>query len=90
MILPGWLWLYDHGHYRKGGVVQKVVYLLHWGMILLGLFFLVGATYAVIIQIIDAYATGTIGMWIHIYIALTELTISIGGAFSCADNSNSS
>ncbi|KAB8076569.1 transmembrane amino acid transporter protein-domain-containing protein [Aspergillus leporis] len=61
MSLPGWLWLYDHGHYRKGTLYQKVVYLLHIGIVLLGLFFLVGATYGVVIQINDAYKSGMIG-----------------------------
>lgn len=42
-------------------------------MILVGFFFLVGATYGTIVSIIDAYNSG-----------------SIAGAFSCADNSNSS
>ncbi|KAJ5565067.1 hypothetical protein N7513_001309 [Penicillium frequentans] len=73
MSLPGLLWLYSNSHYRKGTFTQKIIYVLHWGMVLLGVFFLVGATYGVIIEIIDAYATGT-----------------IGSAFSCADNSNSS
>lgn len=62
MSLPGWLWLYDHGHYRTGTLIQKVVYVLHIGLVLLGIFFLVGATYGVVKQIIDAYATGLIGM----------------------------
>ncbi|RFU28986.1 hypothetical protein B7463_g7359, partial [Scytalidium lignicola] len=73
MMLPGWFWLYDHGHYRKGSVMQQLIYWLHWGMILMGIFFLVGATYGVILEINEAYADGT-----------------IGSAFSCADNSNSS
>ncbi|KAH8810727.1 transmembrane amino acid transporter protein-domain-containing protein [Xylogone sp. PMI_703] len=73
MMLPGWLWLYDHGHYRKGSATQQIIYWLHWAMIGLGVFFLVGATYGVILQINQAYADGT-----------------IGSAFSCADNSNSS
>lgn len=62
MSLPGWLWLYDHGHYKKGSLLQKIVYVLHVGMVLLGLFFLVGATYGVVMQIKAAYATGQIGM----------------------------
>ncbi|KAL4756300.1 uncharacterized protein BDW70DRAFT_154312 [Aspergillus foveolatus] len=74
MNLPGLLWLYDHAHYRKGSFVQKVVYLLHIGLVLLGIFFFVGATYGVVKQIIDAYATGQ---------------IVIGSVYSCADNSNS-
>ncbi|KAE8393739.1 transmembrane amino acid transporter protein-domain-containing protein [Aspergillus alliaceus] len=73
MSLPGCLWLYDHWHYKNGTLKEKVVFLLHCGLVLLGLFFLVGATYGVVIQIIDAYSSGT-----------------IGSAFSCADNSNSS
>ncbi len=61
MSLPGWLWLHDHGHYKKGPLMQKITYILHVGIVLLGLFFCVGATYGVVIQIIDAYATGLIG-----------------------------
>ncbi|OJD38033.1 transmembrane amino acid transporter [Diplodia corticola] len=71
--LPGWLWLFDHGGWRKGMGCRKAVgYWLHWGLVALGLFFLVGGTYAVVRQITDAYADGT-----------------IGSAFSCADNSGS-
>ncbi|KAF7617026.1 putative neutral amino acid permease [Aspergillus flavus] len=73
MSLPGWLWLYDHWHYKNGTMKEKAVFVLHCGLVLLGLFFLVGATYGVVIQIVDAYSSGT-----------------IGSAFSCADNSNSS
>ncbi|GFG26867.1 N amino acid transport system protein [Aspergillus udagawae] len=61
MSLPGWLWLYDHGHYRKGTLIQRVAYLLHCGLVALGLFFLVGATYGVVVQIVDAYNSGAIG-----------------------------
>lgn len=91
MCLPGFLWLHSNGHYRTGTLVQKVIYLLHWDMVLLGVFFLVGATYGVVIQIIDAYATGAIGMpaILSIWRNLT-LTFSPGSAFSCVDNSNSS
>ncbi|KAJ5460134.1 uncharacterized protein N7458_001686 [Penicillium daleae] len=59
--LPGLLWLYDHGHYLKGSLMQKVKFFLHIGIVLLGIFILVGATYGVIIQIKAAYADGTIG-----------------------------
>jgi hypothetical protein len=92
MCLPGFLWLYSNGHYRKGSLVQKLIYLLHWGMVLLGVFFLVGATYGVVIQIIDAYATGAIGKF-DIPSTLHNLRLTfflLGSAFSCADNSNSS
>ncbi|KKA17907.1 hypothetical protein T310_8149 [Rasamsonia emersonii CBS 393.64] len=61
MMLPGWFWLYDHSHYREGTHLQTLYYWLHWGMILLGAFFLVGATYGVVLEINDAYANGIIG-----------------------------
>ncbi|TQB71878.1 hypothetical protein MPDQ_007252 [Monascus purpureus] len=61
MSLPGWLWLHDHGNWKRGSLVQKLVYLFHWGLVFLGLFFLVGATYGVSIEIRDAYRTGIIG-----------------------------
>lgn len=73
ITLPAWLWLYDHGDYRKGSVIQRLFYWFHVFLIPLGLFFLVAGTYGVVLEIKDAYANGT-----------------IGGAFSCADNSNSS
>lgn len=95
MSLPGLLWLHSNRRYRKGTLMQKIIYLLHWGMVVLGIFFLVGATYGVVIEIIDAYATGTIGrFWSPPYykIAIDFLSYSIllGSAFSCVDNSNSS
>ncbi|KAL3475833.1 transmembrane amino acid transporter protein-domain-containing protein [Aspergillus californicus] len=61
MSLPGWLWLHDHGHYRQGTSLQKGLYVLHVGIVLLGLFFLVGATYGVVVEIVDAYGSGLIG-----------------------------
>ncbi|KAF2086299.1 neutral amino acid permease [Saccharata proteae CBS 121410] len=73
LCLPGWLWLFDHGSWRKGSLQQQIAYWFHWFIILLGLFFCVGGTYGVVQEIIDAYASGT-----------------IGSAFSCADNSDSS
>ncbi|GAA86221.1 amino acid transporter [Aspergillus luchuensis IFO 4308] len=61
LCLPGWLWLYSHGEYWKsGGVVKRVVYLLHVLLILLGAFMTVGGTYGVIVQIMDAYRDGQI------------------------------
>lgn len=61
IALPGWLWLYDHGEWRRGGGGQVAWYWFHWFLVALGLFFLVGGTYAVVQQIIDAYASGLIG-----------------------------
>ena len=72
--LPGYLWIYDHQHYRSGrGFVKAIIYWLNWLMILLSVFLTIGGTYGVIQQVINAYASG-----------------EIGSAFSCADNSNSS
>lgn len=61
MILPGWLWLYDHGHYRRGGLGRMILYGLHWGMILVGFLFLVGATYGVVLGINQTYHSGGVG-----------------------------
>lgn len=59
--LPGWLWLFDHGGWRRGTLVQMVCYWFHWFLVVLGLFFLGGGTYGVVQEIIDAYASGLIG-----------------------------
>jgi len=61
IMLPGWLWLHDHGEYKRGGFGKRVVYYGHWFLILLGAFVCVGGTYAVIKSIIAAYASGLIG-----------------------------
>lgn len=73
--LPGYLWVYDHQHWRSSGSSskQKLAYWLNWLMILLAVFLTIGGTYGVIQEILDAYASG-----------------EIDSAFSCADNSNSS
>ncbi|KAF7118491.1 hypothetical protein CNMCM5793_008017 [Aspergillus hiratsukae] len=60
ICLPGWLWLYSHEHYRRGSVARLVIYGLHVGMILLGVFMTVGGTYGVVVQIIEAYRDGQI------------------------------
>ncbi|KAF5980180.1 neutral amino acid permease [Fusarium bulbicola] len=59
--LPGYLWIYDHQHYRKGKMWQVVVYYLNWLMIALSVFLTIGGTYGVIQNIIDAYSQGLIG-----------------------------
>lgn len=60
--LPGYLWIYDHGHYRTGKHWQVLVYYLNWAMIALAVFLTVGGTYGVVQNIIDAYARGEIDM----------------------------
>ncbi|KAL2278187.1 hypothetical protein FJTKL_14609 [Diaporthe vaccinii] len=59
--LPGYLWVYDHQHYRQGKWWQVMVYWLNWLMIILAVFLTIGGTYGVIQNIIDAYAQGLIG-----------------------------
>lgn len=57
---PAYLWIYDHGHYRTGGILRATAYWLNWLLILLSAFLMVGGTYGVIQQVIDAYANGEI------------------------------
>ena len=57
---PGYLWVYDHQHYRKGSAWQVIVYYLNWLMIALAVFLTIGGTYGVVQNIIDAYARGEI------------------------------
>ncbi|PSN61447.1 hypothetical protein BS50DRAFT_592922 [Corynespora cassiicola Philippines] len=58
--LPGWLWIYDHDDWWRGSWWQRIVYGLHVLLILISVFLTVGGTYGVIVQIMDAYADGTI------------------------------
>lgn len=59
--LPGWLWIYDHKSWYKGSALQQAAFCFHAFLIPLGLFILVGGTYGVVEEIIQAYADGTIG-----------------------------
>ncbi|KAI0472924.1 transmembrane amino acid transporter protein-domain-containing protein [Xylariaceae sp. FL0804] len=59
--IPGVLWLHDHAHYRRGGAAQKAAYLFHCFLIVLGMFVCVGGTYATVLSINEAYASGEIG-----------------------------
>lgn len=62
IMLPGWLWMYDHQEWRGSGRVwQKAVYWAHAALIPLGFFMCVGGTYGVVEVIIEAYASGEIG-----------------------------
>lgn len=61
IVLPGWLWLYDHAQFKRGKIHQKIIYWLHAAMIPFGVFFLIGGTYGVALQIAEAYNSGTIG-----------------------------
>ncbi|TQN65817.1 N amino acid transport system protein [Colletotrichum shisoi] len=59
--LPGYLWIFDHQHYRQGTWWKIMVYWLNWLMVLLAVFLTIGGTYGVVQNIIDAYANGLIG-----------------------------
>lgn len=61
VMLPGYLWLYDHGSWWQGNAIKKMVYVLHVLMMLLGLFLLIGGTYGIVEEIIAAYHSGLIG-----------------------------
>lgn len=61
VALPGWLWMHDHKSWYRGTALQQAAFWFHAFLIPLGLFFLVGGTYGVIEEIIQAYADGTIG-----------------------------
>ena len=65
IMLPGYLWLYDHGHWRRGSVLKQVVYGLHALMIVLGAFVCVGGTYGVVMEIKLAYSLGLVGECCH-------------------------
>jgi hypothetical protein len=58
ITLPGWFWLYDHGHYwRSKNPLHITAYLLHVAIMFIGAFMAVGGTYGVVVQIIKAEGT---------------------------------
>jgi len=61
IILTGFLWLNMNKSWKKGTALQRGAFYLHFLIPLLGTFMCVGGTYAVIQEIIDAYADGTVG-----------------------------
>ena len=61
MCLPGWIWLYDHGEWVRGGMLQKGAWAAHVLMILFGAFLCVGGTYGTVKEIVSAYSAGLIG-----------------------------
>jgi hypothetical protein len=61
LMLPGWLWLYDHNQWRKQGVIKMTVWAGHWLMILIGGLFCIGGTYGVAKEIQAAYNEGLVG-----------------------------
>ncbi|KAJ5131613.1 neutral amino acid permease [Penicillium atrosanguineum] len=61
LILPAYLWMYDHKDYRSGTLFKQTVYWLHCLMLFVGGFMTVGGFYGVIQSILDAYKNGEIG-----------------------------
>ncbi|KAH9885344.1 transmembrane amino acid transporter protein-domain-containing protein [Xylariomycetidae sp. FL2044] len=61
LVMPGFLYLHDYAAYRRGNLIQKTKYLLHVLLIVLGCFITVGGTYATVVLINEAYASGEIG-----------------------------
>ena len=57
VMLPAYLWLYDHGEYRSGTLKQKVFYYLHWLLLAIGVFMCIGGTYATADEIHMTYAS---------------------------------
>ena len=60
IVLPTYLWLFDHPHWWKGNWLKKLGYVVNILLMLIGVFMAVGGTYAIVQVIIDAYANGTI------------------------------
>lgn len=54
------LWLWDYADHRKGTLVQKLKWLFHAVMLLVGLFMTVGGAYAMIKTIISQYDAGLV------------------------------
>ena len=61
LMLPAYLWMHDHKDWLRGSLFKKIAYVLHFLMLLLGAFLLVGGTYGVVKEIQFAYASGLIG-----------------------------
>lgn len=61
LILPPWLWLFDHGEWRTASTVKVLVYYMHCFWILIGVFMTIGGTYGIIQSVIGDYRSGTIG-----------------------------
>ena len=57
IMLPAYLWVYDHPEYRKGRMGQKAIYWIHWLLFTLGTFMCVGGTYATAKLIQETYAS---------------------------------
>ncbi|KAI1341320.1 transmembrane amino acid transporter protein-domain-containing protein [Xylariaceae sp. FL0016] len=61
LVVPGFLYLHDSTSYANGTWKERLLYVLHIGIIILGVFLTIGGTYATILSIKEAYASGEIG-----------------------------
>ncbi|CAD6569446.1 MAG: hypothetical protein CYPHOPRED_003378 [Cyphobasidiales sp. Tagirdzhanova-0007] len=61
LMLPACIWFYDHGHYRKQGMLKRTYYILNGFLLLLGAFVTTAGTYAAVVGIKDAYKSGEVG-----------------------------
>jgi hypothetical protein len=61
LMVPAWIWMWDHSEYKRGTIVQKLIYGAHILLMAIGGLIFVGGTYGTIKAIVDAYANGTIG-----------------------------
>lgn len=61
ICLPPILWFSLHPDYRKGSAWQQAAWWLHIGIFMLGLFVLIGGTYANISNILDQFRAGDVG-----------------------------
>lgn len=104
IIFPAIVWLSDFMWWRKGSFLKQIAWAFHVLVVLIGSFICVAGSYTTIQGIVDAYRLGIIGKCFSFYVLrifygrtwmlLDQIQIanegSPGGAFSCADNSNSS
>jgi hypothetical protein len=61
LILPGFLWLYDHKTWMRGGILKSTAWAAHWVLIAAGGLLCVGGTYGVAKEIQHAYDSGLVG-----------------------------
>ncbi|KAJ4991300.1 transmembrane amino acid transporter [Stagonosporopsis vannaccii] len=60
LVYPALLWMYDFRAYRSGSLGQRAKFWFHGLICLLGLYMIIGGTYAVAVSIRDAFASGFI------------------------------
>ncbi|RDW83484.1 hypothetical protein BP5796_04975 [Coleophoma crateriformis] len=61
LIFPICFWLHDYSGYWKGGSKQLAIYAVNILIMLIGLLLFVGGTYGTVLEIKQAYASGSLG-----------------------------